>query len=77
MTNRDILQIVIDNFEEKTGIKAHYEKQRGNGSWLFLETQDNGGEGFYIGVDGFVDACNTINHILMGYTIAKKGGATL
>lgn len=76
MTNKEILKIDLDNFEKKTGIKAHYENQRGNGSWLFLETQDNGGNGFYIEVDGFVDACNTINNILTGYTIAKKGGVT-
>lgn len=77
MTNKDILQIVIDNFEEKTGIKCHYERQKNNGTWLYLATADNDGQGLYIGVDGFVDACNTINHILTGYNIAKKGGATL
>lgn len=71
MTNKDILQIVIDNFTEKTGIKCHYERQEKNGSYLFFDTADNNGRGYYIGVNGYIDAANVIDNILNGYNLAK------
>lgn len=73
MTNKQILQITIEKFTEKTGIKCHYERQKNNGTWLYFATADNNGQGFYIGVNGYIDAANVIDNILNGYNLAKSG----
>ena len=73
MTNKDILEITIEKFTEKTGIKCHYERQKNNGTWLYFATADNNGLGFYIDVNGYIDAANKIDDILNGYNLAKTG----
>ena len=71
MTNKEILQITIDKFTEQTGILCHYERQVNNGTFLYFATADNNVKGYYIGVDGYIDASNTIDNILIGYNLAK------
>lgn len=71
MTNEEILQNKINNFTNKTGIKCHYERHKS--TWLYFATTDNNGQGFYIGVNGYIDALNTIDNILNGYNLAKYG----
>lgn len=73
MTNKEILQISINNFISKTGIICYYERQKNNGSWLYFATADNNGLGFYIGVNGYIDAANKIDNILNGFNLAKTG----
>ena len=73
MTNKQILQITIEKFTEKTGIKCHYERQKNNGAFLYFATADNNGKGYYIGVNGYIDATNVIDNILDGYNLAKYG----
>lgn len=61
----------MEQFKQRTGIKCIYEHQRGNGSYIWLGTKDNKGCGMYIGVNGYIDAMNTLDAIQMGYNIAK------
>lgn len=69
--NKLHLENAMKRFEETTGIKCIYDQQRGNGSYIWLGTKDNKGRGYHIGVNGYVDAINTLQAIQMGYNIAK------
>ena len=69
--NKLHLENEMKRFEETTGIKCRYEQQRGNGSYIWLGTKDNNGCGMYIGVNGYIDAMNTLDSIKMSYNIAK------
>lgn len=71
--NKDLFNLTAINFEELTGIPVEYVKQYGNGSWLWLHTEDNNGEGFAIGVNGYIDAANILDEIKIGYMLHKTG----
>lgn len=61
-------------FTTKTGIECEYEKQYGNGSYVYFKTKNNGGMGMYVGVDGYKDAVDTVLKILAGYDLANIVG---
>ena len=71
--NKKHFEAIAVKFEEVTGIHADYVKQRGNGSWLWLDTDDNEGEGYAIGVNGYVEAYNILFFMLDGYKLGKNG----
>lgn len=71
MSNKEIMELTLVEFKKLTGIKVDYVRQRGNGSWLWFGTSDNMGMGMYIGVEGYVDASNTLNAMMNGYKLAK------
>ena len=49
-------------FMWRTHIPAFYEKQYGNGSWVwFGDDEFNKGEGLYVGVNGYKDAIKALH----------------
>ena len=73
--NKDRLENMIKNFTETTGIEVRYERQYGNGSFLWFDTEDNDGNGMYVGVNGYVDAYNILFHMRAMHNIIKTGKA--
>ena len=68
-----MLQDELDKFTQETGLRVRYEKRYGEGNaWLWIGTTENNGEGMYIGVHGYTDACNVISAMRYGYTLREK-----
>lgn len=73
MTNKEKLINLCNIFTEETKIKAIYDYQKSNGGvWVRLATDDNNGLDMYLYCDGYKDAIEQLNNILMGYRIAKN-----
>lgn len=73
MTYKEIFEKQAAEFTKHTGVKVEYIKQYGNGSYLWIDTQDNNGEGFCIGVNGYTDAYNVLHNMKMMFNIIKTG----
>lgn len=70
---KNIFLSTAESFTKLTGVKVEYRNQGSNGKYLFFNTSDNGGIGFYIGVDGYKDAIGTLDSMRNGYILAKNG----
>ena len=70
MTNKEILNLVCNNFEALTGTRVEYMRGDGNGSFLHFYTNDNNGLGAYIAAYGYVEAANTLTAMMDGYRLA-------
>lgn len=73
MSIKDAFLTTMEEFETITGIRTSYENQGSNGKYLFFETSDNGGDGYYIGIDSYLDGLRTLEGMKDGYILAKKG----
>lgn len=68
-----MLKDELDKFAVETGLRVRYEKRYGEGNaWLWIGTTENNGEGMYISVQGYTDACNVISAMRYGYTLREK-----
>ena len=70
-------EIAARAFYARTGIKAIYEKQYGNGSYLWILDDQNCGYGFEIEVRGYQDAIVELTLYeakLNGFDLDKLGG---
>jgi len=72
MNNKEYFFATIEEFEIITGIRTSYENQGSNGKYLFFETSDNDGRGYYIGIDSYLDGIRTLEGMKNGYILAKK-----
>lgn len=63
----------LEEFTALTGIPTSYENQGSNGKYLFFETSDNDGAGFYIEINSYLDGLRTLENMKDGYILAKKG----
>lgn len=70
---KDLFNLTAINFEEVTKIPVDYVKQYGNGSYLWLYTDDNDGVGVAYEVHGYLDASNILDNILAGYKLKRDG----
>lgn len=73
MNNKEYFFATIEEFETITGISTSYENQGSNGKYLFFETSDNDGRGYYIEISSYIDGIRTLEGMKNGYILAKKG----
>ena len=73
MSMKDDFLMTMEEFETITGIPTSYENQGENGKYLFFETSDNDGNGYYIEIDSYLDGMRTLEGMKNGYILAKKG----
>ena len=73
MSIKDAFLTTMEEFETITGISTSYENQGENGKYLFFETSDNDGAGFYIEINNYLEGLRTLEGMKDGYILAKKG----
>ncbi len=73
MNNKELLFATMEEFKTITGIPTSYENQGSNGKYLFFDTPDNDGRGYYIGIDSYLDGIRTLEGMKDGYILAKNG----
>lgn len=73
MSIKDDFLTTMEEFETITGIRTSYENQGSNGKYLFFETSNNDGRGYYIEISSYIDGIRTLEGLKNGYILAKKG----
>ena len=73
MNIKEYFFVTIGEFETITGIPTSYENQGENGKYLFFETSDNDGRGYYIEINNFLEGLHILENMEKGYILAKKG----
>lgn len=70
---RDIFESNKRHYHKLSGRVVEYEQQRGNGSYLWIDSDDNNGAGTYIGVTGYKEAAHIVEGMCYAETLAKTG----
>lgn len=65
MNNKELLFATIEELQIITGIPTSY-----NGNYLFF---DDGGQGYSIEIDSYLEGIRLIEGMKVGYILAKKG----
>lgn len=52
---------------------VRFEDQRENGKYLWIASEDNNGDGFYIGVGGYSEACKYVEGMIWQAGLDRTG----